>query len=243
MTATVRDDEIARFRGLSAHWWDSTGPFAALHRFNPARVEWLRDRLTTRFSLPAETVRPLEGLSLLDIGCGGGLLSESLARLRAEVTGIDADAQAIDVARDHAEWSGLPITYHAKPVEALSADLTFDAVIASEVIEHVSDAPVFVGHMAARCRPGGLLLFTTLNRTLASLALAKVGAEYVLGWIPRGTHRWRDFLKPSELGLLLEEQGAVVEDIAGVAWDPLRGFRLDPQALAVNYMLSAIAPG
>jgi 2-polyprenyl-6-hydroxyphenyl methylase/3-demethylubiquinone-9 3-methyltransferase len=232
--ATIDADEVSRFAALAETWWDESGPMAPLHTLNPLRIAFIRDALVS----DAAGRRPLKGLRILDVGCGGGLLCEPLARLGAEVTGLDAAEQSIAVARAHAAGAGLDISYRHGDVTALAGE-TYDAVLAMEVVEHVADLPAFVAAAAARVAPGGILAMATLNRTLKALALAVVGAEYVLGWLPRGTHDWRKFVRPSELIGLASSAGLQVERIAGAAYNPLSGSWRLSRDLGVNYMLAA----
>jgi 2-polyprenyl-6-hydroxyphenyl methylase/3-demethylubiquinone-9 3-methyltransferase len=234
-------EELRRFAGLAGQWWDETGPMAALHRLNPTRLAYLRDRICARFDRDPLSDRPLAGLEALDVGCGGGLLSEPLARLGAAVTGIDLEPANLAVARRHAEARALSIDYREISAEQLSAEgRTFDLVCVMEVVEHVADPAGFLNACGRVVRPGGGLVLATLNRTIKSFALGIVAAEYVLGWLPRGTHRWSRFVRPSEAARALRRTGLTIVDLSGVSYDPLRDrFRLsrDP---AVNYMLFAV---
>jgi 2-polyprenyl-6-hydroxyphenyl methylase / 3-demethylubiquinone-9 3-methyltransferase len=241
--STVDPDEVARFSAMAAEWWDPDGKFRPLHRFNPVRLGYLRDQLCRQFERDPKQLRPLEGLTILDVGCGGGLISEPLARMGATVTGIDASDRNIGTALAHAAESGLIIEYQAIPVEELaSKDRLFDAVIALEIVEHVADLSLFVKSCTALTRPGGLLLFATLNRTPKSWLFAIVGAEYVLRWLPRGTHSWDKFVRPSELAGALEKGGASVQDITGVTYDPLQDEWQMGRDVAVNYLMVASKP-
>ena len=244
-SGTVDPAEIERFSRIAAEWWDPAGKFAPLHRLNPVRLTFLRDRIAMRFDRDIRETAPLAGLSVLDIGCGGGLVCEPLARLGATVTGIDAAARNVAVATAHAESMRLAIDYRTTSAEALQATgAQFDIVLALEVVEHVADVELFLACCGALMRPGGLLVLATLNRTAKAFALAIVGAEYVLGWLPRGTHDWRRFVKPSEAARGLRGAGLVVEAMTGVAYDPLRrSWRLAPRDLDVNYMMAAGKPG
>ncbi|WP_343711824.1 bifunctional 2-polyprenyl-6-hydroxyphenol methylase/3-demethylubiquinol 3-O-methyltransferase UbiG [Inquilinus sp.] len=243
--ATIDSAEIARFESMAADWWDPDGKFRPLHRMNPLRIGYIRDRICARLGRDPLAPKPLAGLSVLDIGCGGGLLSEPMARLGAAVTGVDAGAEAVGVARAHAAESGLAIDYRCSSAEDLAASgARFDAVLALEIVEHVADVDAFCAALAALLRPGGTLVMSTLNRTRRSWAVAILGAEHLLRIIPRGTHEWRKFLKPHELAAALRRAGLEVGDIAGMVPD-LRGggWRLAPQHLAVNYIVTAAKPG
>jgi 2-polyprenyl-6-hydroxyphenyl methylase/3-demethylubiquinone-9 3-methyltransferase len=238
---SVDEAEVAQFDRLGADWWRLDGPMRALHKFNPARVAWLKTQLKRHFAdAPDDKVRALSGLSVLDIGCGGGILAESLAELGAKVTAIDPAPRNIDIAKAHAEKSGLAIDYRCASVEALAAEAAkFDAVLAMEVIEHVRDLRGFMKASASLVRPGGLMFAATLNRTLKSYALAIVGAEYLLRWVPRGTHDWQKFVTPAELSRALRHGGLAVFDETGVVYDLLGDrWRLGPD-LGVNYMMAA----
>jgi 2-polyprenyl-6-hydroxyphenyl methylase/3-demethylubiquinone-9 3-methyltransferase len=211
---------------------------------NPLRIGYIRDRICARLGRDPLAPKPLHDLSILDIGCGGGLLSEPMARLGARVTGVDAGAEAAGVARAHAAESGLDIDYRCGSAEDLAAGgARFDAVLALEIVEHVADVDAFCAALATLLRPGGTLVMSTLNRTRLSWAVAILGAEHLLRVIPRGTHEWRKFLKPHELAATLRRAGLQVGDIAGMVPDPRIGWRLAPHRLAVNYILTAVKPG
>jgi 2-polyprenyl-6-hydroxyphenyl methylase / 3-demethylubiquinone-9 3-methyltransferase len=237
---TVDRDEVERFSRQAHAWWDEDGPFRPLHRLNPARLGFIRTRLARHFARGADELSPFAGLELLDIGCGGGLVAEPMARLGFAVTGLDADGAALGVARAHAEDAGLAIDYRADAAEELVArGRQFDAVLALEVAEHAADAGLFLANSAALVRPGGAFVASTLNRTARSFVTAVVGAEYVLRWLPRGTHQWRKFLRPSEMAAHLRHAGMKVEAIEGLVFRPLSGdWTLGPD-LAVNYLLIA----
>jgi 2-polyprenyl-6-hydroxyphenyl methylase / 3-demethylubiquinone-9 3-methyltransferase len=237
------EDEIRRFDAAAEAFWDPLGPMAPLHRLNPVRIAWIRDVVTRQFGREANAMRPLDGLDLVDLGCGAGLLAEPMARLGAGVTGIDPAAATIAVARRHAEAAGLAIAYRVATVEALVAEgAGFDVVLAMEVVEHVADPDAFLEAAAGLVRPGGVLVLATLSRTWRAWLQAVVGAEYLLGWLPRGTHDWRRFLRPSEALRPLRRAGLRPLAIEGVAWDPTTGgFRLTRDT-SVNYMLAATRP-
>lgn len=240
---TVDPDEIERFARIADEWWNPEGNFAPLHRFNPVRVAYLRDRMAGHFHRDPDRPRPLAGLRVLDIGCGGGLIAEPLARLGAEVTAIDAGERNIAVARQHAEQAGLAIDYRCTTAEALAAaSAQFDVVLTLEVVEHVADRAGFMALAAGMVRPGGLLIAATLNRTVKALALAVIGAEYLLRWLPRGTHDWRKFVRPSELAAELRAAGLVVSDIAGITYHPATGSWSRGHDVGVNYLMTALRP-
>ena len=241
MTApSVDPAEVARFDRLAREWWDPRGPMRPLHRLNPVRLQYIRDEACRRFTRDERTARPLEGLTALDVGCGAGLLSEPMARLGAVVTGLDPAPTNIAVARRHAERAGLSIDYREEEIEAVAArGERFDIVLAMEVVEHVADVPAFVSACCLAVKPGGLLAMATINRTLRAYALAIVGAEYVLGWLPRGTHQWEKFVTPDELERAIEAGGLAVADRRGVVYNPLTDRWMLSRDTAVNYMVSA----
>ncbi|MFC0634395.1 bifunctional 2-polyprenyl-6-hydroxyphenol methylase/3-demethylubiquinol 3-O-methyltransferase UbiG [Brevundimonas balnearis] len=233
--------DVARFSALAATWWDPKGPFAPLHKFNPARLDVLRREAVDRFGRDPSAIRPFEGLSLIDIGCGGGLLAEPMRRMGFAVTGVDASEKNIGTARQHAAEQGLDIDYRAATVEQLVAEGAgpFDVVLNMEVVEHVADPKRFLLDSASLLKPGGMMVVATLNRTLRSLALAKIGAEYVLRWLPAGTHDWRQFLKPDEIRLMLSEAPVRVQGPLGLAYNPLADRWRETDDAAVNYMMLA----
>lgn len=239
--ATVDAAEIEKFASIADQWWDPDGEFKPLHMLNPVRIGFIRDRLCARFGRDPLAPKPLAGLSVCDIGCGGGLICEPLSRLGAAVTGVDATGQSIDVARTHATRMGLDIDYRHTTADSLvEQGLQFDAVVNMEVVEHVADLAAFMADAAALVRPGGLMLLSTFNRTPKSYALGIVGAEYILRWLPRGTHDWKRFVKPSELAARLRPVGMTLSELCGMAYDPVQdSFHLAPQDLDVNYLAVA----
>ena len=236
--------EVARFSRIAAEWWSPTGKFAPLHRFNPVRLGFIRERALVRFGRDPHAATPFEGLRLLDIGCGGGLLCEPMRRLGFEVVGVDAAPRNVAVAATHAAGQGLEIDYRATTAEALIAEgeTPFDVVLAMEVVEHVAAPGPFLRDAARLTAPGGLMVMATLNRTLKALALAKIGAEYVLNWLPRGTHDWRRFLTPDEVRLFLSSEPVAVEGPFGVTYNPLSARWSLGRDADVNYMMVANRP-
>lgn len=239
-TGSVDIAEVERFSRLAARWWDPKGPMAALHKFNPLRVGYIRDQTAAHFGRDGKKLDCLKGLRMLDIGCGAGLLSEPLARLGATMVGADPAEENIEAARAHAEESELSIDYRATTAEDLAdAGERFDVVLAMEVVEHVVDVGEFVSTCASMVKPGGLMIAATLNRTLKSFALAIVGAEYVLRWVPRGTHQWDKFVTPQELESAIERNGLRVIAERGVIYNPLADRWQLSSDMDVNYMLVA----
>jgi len=244
-SATLDPAEVDRFGRIAAEWWDPNGKFRPLHRLGPARMTFVRDAITSGLQLPVShtSMRPLAGVSILDIGCGGGLVAEPLARMGATVTGIDPSPETIAAARTHATAQGLSIDYRACRAEDLAADSqTYDVVTCLEVVEHVPDVPAFLAVAANLVRPGGVLVLSTLNRTLKSYALAIVGAEFILRWLPVGTHQWTRFVTPDELSDFVSRLGLLPEPPRGLVYDPLR----DDWSLSgdtdVNYLMAALKP-
>ncbi len=237
---TIDRDEVARFSRLSGQWWDARGPMAALHKFNPVRLAYIRDRAAAHFARDPKKLDSLAGLRVLDIGCGGGILSEPLARLGASVVGADPSDSNIAVAQRHAAQSGLAIDYRNTSAEALAqAGERFDVVLAMEVVEHVTDVGLFVDVAAAMLKPDGLMFVATLNRTMKSFALAIVGAEYILRWLPRGTHQWDKFVTPNELEIALEQSGMRIAGETGVIYNLLADRWQLSSDMDVNYMVVA----
>jgi 2-polyprenyl-6-hydroxyphenyl methylase/3-demethylubiquinone-9 3-methyltransferase len=234
---TIDEKEISHFAKDSSAWWDENGPFKPLHRLNPVRMGYLRRQICRHKNIDNNSLKPFSGLSVLDIGCGGGLTCEPMARMGATVTGIDADANAINVARTHAETMGLDITYVCG--DAQNHDKTYDIVVALEVIEHVSNPEAFIKTCIDRLKPGGLLILSTLNRTAKSYALGIIAAEYILNWVPRGTHSWQKFLKPSEIAAKARTYNFDVIDVTGLVFNPLKNsFVLSSDDLDVNYLIT-----
>src|SRR5215510_13639527 len=238
--STVDDAEVERFAALATEWWDPRGKMAVLHKFNPVRLGFIKEAACRRFGRDAKRLDALAGLRILDIGCGGGILSEPLARLGADVVGADPSTENIAAAKAHAAESRLEIDYRATTAEALAdSGERFDLVLAMEVVEHVADVTLFVSRCAEMVKPGGMMLAATLNRTFKSFALAIVGAEYVLGWLPRGTHQWDKFVTPNELEATLERHGLKVVEETGVIYNLLADrWRLSSD-MDVNYMVVA----
>lgn len=241
--SSVDTAEIRRFAALAEEWWAPEGRFRPLHALNPVRLAFIRDQMVRHFGLDPALRAPLNGLEAIDIGCGGGLLAEPVRRMGARVTGLDADAKGLAVARHHALESGLDIDYRLGCAEELAAaGPKFDIVLAMEIIEHVADRNAFLDACAALIRPGGLFVAATLNRTPKAFALAIMGAEYLLRWLPRGTHDWRKFVRPSELAAGLRRNGLTVEALTGLSYDlGTGGWRLSRDT-DVNYMIAAAKP-
>ena len=231
--------EVEHFSSLAEAWWDMEGSFAPLHRLNPLRLAYIRQKMDAHFGLKGDDA-PFSGLKILDLGCGGGLLSEPMARLGAEIWGLDASARTIEVAKRHAEEEGLKIDYRVGEVESLSSLETpprFDAILCMELLEHVPDIRAFLTHAARLLAPSSLLFLSTINRTLPSFLLAIVGLEYVLRWLPRGTHRFEKFVTPDEIRSALRTSDLMERDLQGTIYDPLRSsFRLSRDR-SVNYMM------
>ncbi|HVG50963.1 MAG TPA: bifunctional 2-polyprenyl-6-hydroxyphenol methylase/3-demethylubiquinol 3-O-methyltransferase UbiG [Xanthobacteraceae bacterium] len=241
---TVDEAEVARFAALADTWWDPRGKMGVLHKFNPVRLAYIRDAACKRFGRDGKKIDCLKGLRILDIGCGGGLLSEPLARLGADVIGADPATANVEAARAHAARSDIKIDYRDTTAEALAdAGEQFDTVLAMEVVEHVADVELFIKRCAEMVKPGGLMIVATLNRTLKSFALAIVGAEYVLGWLPRGTHQWDKFVTPNELEIALELAGLRLTGETGVMYNLLADRWQITSDMDVNYMVTAERAG
>jgi 2-polyprenyl-6-hydroxyphenyl methylase/3-demethylubiquinone-9 3-methyltransferase len=240
---TVDAAEVERFSKIAATWWNPRGPMAPLHKFNPVRLAYVRDQAVMHFQRDPKRLECLQGLRILDIGCGGGLLSEPLARIGADVVGADPSENNIEVAKLHAAEAGVAVDYRNTTAEALAdAGERFDIVLAMEVVEHVTDVPLFIRRCAEMVKPGGLMIVATLNRTLKAFALAIVGAEYVLGWLPRGTHQWDKFVAPEELERALEDAGLRRIGESGVVYNLFADKWQLASDMDVNYMLTAERP-
>ncbi|WDR04710.1 bifunctional 2-polyprenyl-6-hydroxyphenol methylase/3-demethylubiquinol 3-O-methyltransferase UbiG [Devosia rhodophyticola] len=240
---TINEAEVAKFTAMAEEWWDPTGKFKPLHKFSPVRLGYIREHALRHFARDGATMRPLEGLRIVDVGCGGGLLCEPLSRLGASVTGIDASERNIKIAARHAELSGVDVSYQATTSEALVATgAQFDIVLNMEVVEHVDNVPLYMKSCADLVAPGGLMLTATLNRTARAFALAIVGAEYVLGWLPKGTHDWHKFLTPDEIRTLLSRNGLDITAETGVVYHPLADDWRKSRDMAINYMILAQKP-
>lgn len=234
--------EVAKFQAMAAEWWDPAGKFKPLHMLNPVRLDYITGQIAAEFGRDHKSLRPFEGLRLLDIGCGGGLVAEPMARLGAAVTGADAAAGNIEIARVHAAQSDLSIDYRATTAEAILAEgARFDVVLALEIVEHVADPQAFITTCARLLRPGGLLIASTLNRTPQSFAAAIVGAEWIMRWLPRGTHEWSRFIRPDELACMFEAAGVTVVDRSGMVFNPLGwSWSLSKRDLSVNYLVTGV---
>jgi 2-polyprenyl-6-hydroxyphenyl methylase/3-demethylubiquinone-9 3-methyltransferase len=242
--SSIDSADVARFSAIAEGWWDPNGKFAPLHRFNPVRLDFIREQALARFGRDAKVRQPFEGLRLLDIGCGGGLLCEPMTRLGFAVTGVDASERNIEVARAHAEAMELAIDYRCSTAEALldEPDARFDLVLNMEVVEHVAEPGQYLRDCARLIKPGGLMIVATLNRTLKALALAKIGAEYVLRWLPPETHDWRKFLKPDEIRGFLHGEPVEVDGPFGIVFNPLSGRWTRSADADINYMMTVTRP-
>ncbi|WP_428644479.1 bifunctional 2-polyprenyl-6-hydroxyphenol methylase/3-demethylubiquinol 3-O-methyltransferase UbiG [Roseibium sp.] len=243
-SGTIDSEEVARFSAMAEEWWDPTGNFRPLHKFNPVRLTYIKQEVCRHFGRDPKAADAFKGLRFLDIGCGGGLLSEPMARLGAEVVGADPSETNIEIAKLHMQSSGLAIDYRAETAETLAAaGETFDVVLNMEVVEHVADVPLFLEATSSMVRPGGLMFVATINRTLKAYALAIVGAEYVLRWLPKGTHSYEKLVKPAEIEGPLKASGLTVTDRTGVSYNPLTDSWGQSRDMDVNYMLLAERPG
>ena len=238
MSGTADTREIENFEAMAEAWWDPEGAFRPLHRLNPSRVNYIREHLCAHFGRDLQTAEPLKGLRLLDIGCGGGLLCEPMAEMGAKVIGLDAGEKNIRIARAHAEKSGLKIDYRHGTAEILAeSEERFDAILNMEVVEHVADRALFLRSCAVLLKEDGVMVLATLNRTVKSFAFAIIGAEYVLRWLPRGTHQWDKFIRPSELDYVLRDNNLAIAHMTGVSFDPVAGAWHLSNDIDVNYMM------
>ena len=237
-SATIRPEEAEHFGKLAAEWWDPKGSSAMLHKLNPVRLGFIRDAVDAHWGGDPALVKPLAGKRALDVGCGAGLLCEPLARMGAEVTGVDAAKENVAAASAHAQASGLAVTYHAGELSAMELG-RFDLVCAMEVIEHVADKPAFLTQLAAHLAPGGLMVISTPNRTPQSRLLL-VGAAEAIGFVPKGTHHWDDFINPQELAIMLDDCGLAMGEPKGIAFSPLKGLHISDD-MALNYIATATA--
>jgi 2-polyprenyl-6-hydroxyphenyl methylase/3-demethylubiquinone-9 3-methyltransferase len=242
-SGSASPEDVARFTSIAYNWWDPNSEFAPLHAINPLRVSYIKKKICAYFGYNETKELPLKRLSILDIGCGGGLLCEPLAQLGAQVTGIDAGLENIKAAKVHAQGMDLDIIYrHVLPEQFEKEQGRYDVVVNMEVLEHVSDINTFLKASTALVRPGGAMALSTINRTFRSLVLAKIGAEYILRWVPIGTHNWNQFVKPSELASGLRANGVLIEDLTGMIYNPLNGQWEQSLNLAVNYLAFAGKP-
>lgn len=242
MTTTIDAAEVAKFEAMAAEWWDPAGKFKPLHEMNPCRLDYITRQIAAEFARDLTQPRPFAGLRLLDIGCGGGLLSEPMARLGAEVLGADAAERNIPVARLHAEQSGLAIDYRNTTAEALAeAGERFDVVLNMEVVEHVADPLAYLTACQHLLKPGGLMICSTLNRNAKSFGMAIIGAEWIMRWLPKGTHDWRKFITPDELEDLIRRAGLDPVDRKGMVFNPLSwSWSLSDRDLSVNYVTASV---
>lgn len=241
---TIDQAEVDRFTAMAAEWWNPAGKFRPLHKFNPVRLRYIRDKASAHFGRDPGAHRPLEGLRVLDIGCGGGLLSEPVARMGASVLGADASERNIGIASTHAAQSGVAVDYRAVTAEDLAAaGEKFDIILNMEVVEHVADVDFFISTCASMVKPGGMMFIATINRTMKAMALAIVGAEYVLRWLPKGTHQYEKLVRPEELEKPLLSSGMQIDDRTGVFFSPLTNQWNLSRDMDVNYMVLATRPG
>lgn len=244
MTSTVDASEIAKFEAMAAEWWDVNGKFKPLHMLNPCRLDYITTQIAAEFDRDLKTRDPFAGLRILDIGCGGGLLSEPMARLGATVVGADAAERNIPVAKVHAEQSGLDIDYRFTTAEALAeAGEQFDAILNMEVVEHVADPLAYLTACQQLLKPGGLMVCSTINRNPKSYLMAIIGAEHIMRWLPKGTHEWNKFITPDELFDLLKNAGLDPVDRTGFVFNPIAwSWSLSDRDLSVNYTTASIKP-
>ncbi|WP_032113825.1 bifunctional 2-polyprenyl-6-hydroxyphenol methylase/3-demethylubiquinol 3-O-methyltransferase UbiG [Candidatus Paracaedibacter symbiosus] len=239
---TLNDAEIEQFSKISHDWWDENGPFKPLHDLNPTRLHYIVETLKAHLSEIADTAKPLAGVRLLDIGCGGGLISEPMCRLGADVVGVDASDSTIEVAKNHSQKMGLTIDYRNTSIEAMHAagEVPFDIILALEVVEHVADVQAFIDYCLKLLKPGGALILSTINRTWKAYGIAIIGAEYIMRWLPRGTHDWNKFLTPAELANSVRLAGGLPKNISGMSFCPLTWTWSLGQDLDVNYLMYSV---
>jgi len=237
MSSTIDPQEIEKFSAMADEWWDEAGKFKPLHRFNPIRISYIRRKIVEHFKLDATSLKPFSDLKILDIGCGGGLISEPFARMGAEMNGIDAGEKNISIAKIHAETSQVKINYRNITAEEICDSEKYDVVFALEIIEHVADVEKFVQSCAKLVKPNGLLFISTMNRNLKSLALAKIAAEYILRWLPAGTHDWKKFLKPSEINSLTSHNNLQLQEMKGFSYNLLKDEWSESDDVDVNYIM------
>jgi 2-polyprenyl-6-hydroxyphenyl methylase/3-demethylubiquinone-9 3-methyltransferase len=237
---TIDQKEHDKFYKMAEEWWDPKGKFKALHKFNPARIAFIREKIINHFKINGQDITPFNNLNLLDVGCGGGLLSEPMSRLGASVTGIDVVEKNIKTALAHANEHALPINYQVSTVEDLAKKRKkYDIILNMEVIEHVADTSLFIKSCSHLLSPNGIMIFASLNRTIMSYGLAIIGAEYILGWLPRGTHDWNKFITPDELKILFKSNKLTIDEIKGVKYNPIFDSWKVSEDLSINYLGSS----
>lgn len=236
MSSTIDNHEIAKFEKMALEWWNPQGKFRPLHKFNPSRINFMRQKICDFYSLDHKSLRPFNNLSILDIGCGGGLIAEPFHNMGGDVLGIDASSINVEIAKTHAQQNNLNITYLASTAEDLvKENKQFDVVLALEIIEHVNDVELFVKSCASLVKPNGLLFISTINKTLKSLALAKIGAEYILRWLPIGTHDYQKFIKPSQILTISSNYNLEIIELTGFSYNLLKDNWQENSDLSVNY--------
>ena len=240
MSTTINKEEIQKFSRLADEWWDVNGKFKPLHMFNPIRIEYITDKIKNYFNLKKDKANFLDGLNILDIGCGGGLISEPLARLGANVTGIDASSKNINVAMLHSKKNGLKINYINSSPENLKDFKKFDIILNLEIVEHVEDVSLYIKSCSKLLRKNGLMFTATLNRSFTSYVKAIIGAEYLLRWLPIGTHDWNKFIKPEELEKFLSQENFSTLDVTGLKFNPILRKWKKSSDLSVNYIISSL---
>lgn len=240
---TIDQAEVDRFTAMAAEWWNPSGKFKPLHKFNPVRIRYIRDKAAAHLGRDANSHKPLEGLRVLDIGCGGGLLSEPMARMGATVIGADASERNIGIASTHAAQTGVTVDYRAVTAEQLASEgEKFDIILNMEVVEHVADVDFFITTCASMVKPGGMMFVATINRTMKAMALAIIGAEHVLRWLPKGTHQYEKLVRPEELEKPLTASGMQIDERTGVFFNPLMNQWNLSKDMDVNYMMLATRP-